>query len=72
MESVLISGEYITLGQLLKMSGISQTGGQAKFIIMDGRVKVNGQTIRQRGRKVFPGDVVEIDKSKRIRVNSEE
>jgi ribosome-associated protein len=72
MENIFIGGEFITLGQLLKMSGISQTGGQAKFIIMDGRVKVNGQTIRQRGRKVFPGDVVEIDKSIRIRVSSEE
>lgn len=70
MESIKIRGEHINLGQLLKMSGISQTGGQAKFIILDGRVKVNGQTIRQRGKKIFPGDVVVVDGKEMIRVRS--
>jgi ribosome-associated protein len=72
MEDIIIKGEYITLGQLIKMSGISQTGGQAKFIVMDGRVKVNGQIARQRGKKLFPGDVVEIDGEESIRVSPTE
>jgi ribosome-associated protein len=61
MERIIIRDEYITLGQLLKLSGTAQTGGQAKFMIADGRVRVNGQVVLKRGRKVFPGDVVSID-----------
>jgi ribosome-associated protein len=61
MEKIIIRDEYITLGQLLKLSGTAQTGGQAKFMIADGRVRVNGHIVLQRGKKVFPGDVVGID-----------
>jgi ribosome-associated protein len=71
MEKAFISGEYITLGQLLKLSGAAQTGGQAKFMIADGRVRVNGSVVLQRGKKVFPGDIVDIDGKVVIEVDKE-
>ena len=71
MKKVFISGEYITLGQLLKLSGNAQTGGQAKFMIVDGRVRVNGSVVLQRGKKVFPGDIVDIDGKPVIEVEAE-
>lgn len=70
MERVPIKGEFITLGQVLKLSGIAQTGGQAKFMISDGRVRINGQTVLQRGKKVFPGDIVGLDGNDLIKVAS--
>lgn len=71
MKKVFIRGEYITLGQLLKLSGAAQTGGQAKFMIADGRVRVNGSVVLQRGKKVFPGDIVDIDGRAMIEVEAE-
>ena len=55
-----LRGNYITLGQLLKALDIVPTGGQAKQIILDGEVKVNGTVEKRRGRKLRAGDVVEI------------
>jgi len=55
-----LRGDYITLGQLLKALDIVPTGGQAKIVILNGEVKVNGTVERRRGRKLRPGDVVEI------------
>ena len=55
-----LKGDYITLGQLLKALDIVPTGGQAKIVILDGEVKVNGTVEKRRGRKLRPGDVVEI------------
>ncbi len=69
MEKVIIEGEYIALGQLLKLSGIAQTGGQAKFMVADGRVRVNGQIELQRGKKIYPGDMVEVDGKDSIKVS---
>ena len=71
MKKAFISGEYITLGKLLKLSGAAQTGGQAKFMIADGRVRVNGSVVLQRGKKVFPGDIVDIDGRAMIEVEAE-
>lgn len=56
-----IKTEYIKLDALLKFAGIAQTGGQAKEMIEQGDVSVNGQTATQRGKKVRPGDSVAID-----------
>ena len=55
-----LKGDYITLGQLLKALDIVPTGGQAKMVILDGEVKVNGAVEMRRGRKLRHGDVVEI------------
>lgn len=57
---VTINTEYITLSALLKLSGIAKTGGEAKIMVQDGRVKVNGETETRRGRKLYEGDRVEV------------
>lgn len=59
MNEVKISTEFIKLDQLLKFTGEVETGGQAKELILDGQVKVNGKVESQRGKKIFPGDKVE-------------
>ena len=56
-----ISTEYIKLDQLIKLSGLVQTGGFAKQLIADGCIKLNGVYELQRGKKIRMGDVVEIE-----------
>jgi len=53
--------EYIKLGQLLKAVNIVSSGVDAKILIGDGLVKVNGEVDLRRGRKVIAGDVVEVN-----------
>ena len=48
----------ITLGQFLKAAGLVSTGGEAKYLIVSGLVRVNGEVDIRRGRKLFAGDVV--------------
>lgn len=59
MKEVPIRTETINLDQFLKWSGVVLTGGQAKLMIKEGLVKVNGQVETKRSRKLYPGDVVE-------------
>ncbi|MCR5800845.1 MAG: RNA-binding S4 domain-containing protein [Lachnospiraceae bacterium] len=59
-----IKDEHIKLGQLLKAAGLSESGVDAKFAVQDGLVKVNGETEMQRGKKIFPGDIVEFNGEK--------
>jgi len=54
------SGKFIKLDQFLKWQGIADTGGQAKQLILDGEVRVNGQVETRRGRKLANGDRVTI------------
>ena len=61
---IKIKDEFIKLGQLLKLAGLVDSGVDAKFIIVDGNVKVNGEVDVRRGRKVYPGDTVEYDGEK--------
>ncbi|MFC7440173.1 S4 domain-containing protein YaaA [Laceyella putida] len=61
MKKFHIEGPYITLGQLLKMLDVIDSGGQAKHFLMDVEVKVNDEVETRRGRKVYPQDIVEID-----------
>lgn len=56
--NIKIDTEFIKLDSLLKLSGIAMTGGQAKIIIQNGDVKVNGEICTQRGKKIRPGDKV--------------
>ena len=58
---VPISTEFIKLDAFLKFAAIVQTGGEAKMIIEDEIVKVNGEICTQRGRKLRPGDKLDID-----------
>ena len=53
--------DTIKLDQFLKFHGLAETGGQAKGLIQSGQVKVNGDVERRRGRKLKPGDVVEME-----------
>ena len=59
MEKITIKDEFIKLGQLLKLAGFVDSGVEAKIVIQDGLVKVNGETDTRRGRKVVVGDIVE-------------
>ena len=52
------SDEFIKLGQALKKAGLVESGVDAKFVIQDGLVKVNGETEYQRGKKIHDGDVI--------------
>lgn len=62
MNKIEIKTEYIKLDQLLKWAGVVGLGSDAKFIIKNGYVKVNGEVVTQRGKKIFPKDIVSIDK----------
>ncbi len=57
---IQIQSDYITLGQLLKLTGIVSTGGQAKFFLKEYRVKVNEEPEQRRGKKLYPGDLISI------------
>ena len=58
METVAIHTEFIRLQDLMKLSSMASTGGEAKMLIQEGQVQVNGEVCLQRGRKLRPGDVV--------------
>jgi ribosome-associated protein len=60
MKEFKIEGEYIELIQLLKVLGIAQTGGHAKFIVDEGEVMRNGETELRKRAKLVPGDVIEM------------
>lgn len=53
--------EYITLQQFLKMTGIADTGGQAKYLVKELDISVNGEPEDRRGRKLYPGDIVVVE-----------
>jgi ribosome-associated protein len=59
MREVKIDTDYIKLDQLLKFENIAGTGGEAKNMIRDGRVKVNGSIETARGKKLLKGDIIE-------------
>ncbi|MDR0915914.1 MAG: RNA-binding S4 domain-containing protein [Oscillospiraceae bacterium] len=58
MTSVKISGEFIKLDSFLKFAAAVQTGGEAKTVIADGAVRVNGEVTTERGRKLRDGAIV--------------
>ena len=61
MENIKIHTEYIKLDDLLKFSGMVVTGGQAKAVILEGFVKVNGEICKMRGKKLRGGEIVEFE-----------
>lgn len=61
MEIIKLREDFIKLGQALKAAGLVESGVDAKFVIQDGLVKVNGQIETQRGKKLAAGDMVEFD-----------
>lgn len=58
MQEITLRDEYIKLGQALKAAGFVGSGVDAKMVIQDGLVTVNGETEYQRGKKLYDGDVV--------------
>lgn len=61
MEIIKIKDDFIKLGQALKLAGLVESGVDAKLVIQDGLVKVNGEVDLRRGKKLVAGDVVEFD-----------
>ena len=60
MRDVTIRGDMIRLGQVLKLSGLAATGGEARILIEEGGVRVNGVAESRRGRQLHRGDVVAV------------
>ena len=58
MEKISIVTEYVKLDSLLKLAALVGTGGEAKYVISEGMVTVNGEVCTQRGKKLHPGDRV--------------
>jgi len=63
MKTVKITTEFIKLDQLLKFANIASTGGHAKFLIKNEKIKLKGEIETRRGKKIYPGDQLLIDVS---------
>lgn len=61
MEKIYLRDEYIKLGQALKAAGLVGSGLDAKYVITEGQVLVNGEVETQRGKKLREGDLVEFN-----------
>ncbi len=61
MTDITITTEFIKLQDLLKLANLVGTGGEAKIIIQNGDVSVNGEICTMRGKKIRPGDIVAFD-----------
>lgn len=61
MEEIRIKDDFIKLGQALKLAGLVESGVDAKFVVQDGQVLVNGEVETQRGKKLVEGDEVSFD-----------
>ena len=62
MEKIAIETEFIKLDSLLKFASLVGTGGEAKYVIGEGLVRVNGEVCTMRGKKIRPGDTVAFDR----------
>ena len=60
MEIIKLREEFIKLGQALKAAGLVESGVEAKEVIQDGLVKVNGEVDTRRGKKLYDGDIVSL------------
>lgn len=58
METIKLREDYIKLGQALKAAGLVESGVEAKEVITEGQVSVNGEVDTRRGRKLYDGDIV--------------
>lgn len=61
MKQIKITTEFIKLDQLMKYADMVQSGGEAKMLVAQGLVLVNGEICTQRGKKIRQGDKVEFD-----------
>ena len=60
-EKISITSEFITLGQFLKFANVISNGGEAKFFIAENYILVNEIDCKMRGKKLYPGDKIEIN-----------
>lgn len=58
MEIIKLKDDFIKLGQALKLANVVEDGVEAKYVILDGLVRVNGEVDTRRGRKLYDGDMV--------------
>ena len=70
-EQISIITEFITMDKLLKFSGVADTGGQAFLMVEDGIIKLNGKLVSEKRKKVFPGDIVNIDNQIELTITKE-
>ncbi len=68
MHEIILREEFIKLGQALKAAGLVDSGVEAKIVIGDGKVKVNGEVEYQRGKKLHGGDIVSYN-GEEIKIN---
>lgn len=66
-ELFYLKGDFIKLGQLIKFFGFAHSGLEAKLLIQEEDVFVNGEIDKRRGKKLYPGDIVELD-GKKIKI----
>lgn len=59
-EDIRINTEYIKLDQFLKWAGVAENGAHAKDLVISGKVNVNGVIARERGKKIWTGDIVRV------------
>lgn len=69
-EVITINEEFIRLQDLIKFAGVVPTGGQAKYLIQNGEIKVNGEVCTMRGKKMRDGDIAQFEE-KIIEVKTE-
>ena len=60
-QPLVIHTEFIKLQDALKYANLVYSGGEAKQLILEGQVKVNGEVCQMRGKKLYPGDTVEFE-----------
>lgn len=70
-EQIAIITEFITMDKLLKFSGVADTGGQAFLMVEEGIIKLNGKLVTEKRKKVFPGDIVNIDNQIELTITKE-
>lgn len=58
MQAIMIHDDFIKLGQALKLAGLVDSGVEAKFVIQDGSVLVNGEVETRRGKKIYANDTI--------------
>ncbi len=71
MEKIHITTEYINLMQLIKLAGIVGNGSDVKIMVDQGMIKVNGELETRYRRKLYHGDIVEIDENEKLVVMNE-
>ena len=68
MRDIEITGDVVRLGQLLKLSDVAGTGGEARALLAGGAVRVNGEPEERRGRQLRRGDVVSVEGQDDVRI----